>query len=541
MLPTRLLAVVLGALVALNITPLTRADGKIFARASAIVEIPDQEALIHFAHGVETLVIETRFTPVEQSAASDLPPYAWVVPVPGPRADGGNRSAPEVFAVTTGLFPTLRALCAPRIEHNITQSWVPICMFCGLLITVMLIKSSIGTPASVKVAAALFCFLIIGAFMLPTLGKASSSLRDINPTGVEIYERCIVGSFDVAVVGAASATSSDDLLAWLAAEGFMVPPEARSVAADYARRGWVFVAAKLRSADNSANAVLTPHPLGIRFHTRQAVYPMRLTAVGDLPLALDLYIASDRQARVPSMRTLRCANIEVKTPERIYPSWPRDDSTIVITHRQVAALVSNTSVLTKLSANFAPEQMDEDLTINWTDPEPSGGVKYSAHGASTLALNWVAALWLVGIIIMTFVAAFRRWPDRDMAPRALAILAPCLLVGLCLRLALSSSTTDTKIDARGRFEDSQALVQEAVRSMANVGDQTADEVRGLLAAQIRKVREDVRHYQRNVATLPLHEDSPHNYIVREGSSSVGCDVIYIDSRGQEVVVGTINR
>lgn len=541
MLSTRLLAVLLSALVVLSITPLARADGKIFARASAVVDIPDQEALIHFANGVQTLVIETRFTPLQQSIASDLPPYAWVVPVPGPRADGGNGSAPEVFAVTTGLFPTLRALCAPRIEHNIIQGWVPITAFCLLLISFMLIKSSIGTPAVVKFVTVLFFVLFIGVFMLPTLGKARSSIQGASLSGVEVYERAIVGSFDVAVVGAASPTSSDDLLAWLAAAGFTVPPEARTVAADYAQRGWVFVAAKLRSSDNAASSALTPHPLGVRFHTRQAVYPMRLTAVGDHPLALDLYIASDRQASVPSMRTLRCAELVVNAPGRETASWSRDDNTIIITRKQVAELVRNATVLTKLSAKFSPEQMDEDLTINWIDPEPSGGVKYSAHGASTLALNWAAVTWLAGIFIVMFVAAFRRWPDRDMAPRALAILAPCLLVSLCLRLALSTSTTDIKIEARGLRSDAQRLVEEAVRTMAQVGDQSADEVRGLLSAQIRKTRETFRSYKQDLTTLPLHEDSPHNYIVREGSSSVGCDVIYIDSRGQEVVVGTINR
>jgi hypothetical protein len=38
-------------------------DGKIFpASVNAKVDIPDQEALIHWADGVETLVIQTSFT-----------------------------------------------------------------------------------------------------------------------------------------------------------------------------------------------------------------------------------------------------------------------------------------------------------------------------------------------------------------------------------------------------------------------------------------------------------------------------------------------
>ncbi|MEZ6191959.1 MAG: DUF2330 domain-containing protein [Phycisphaerales bacterium] len=104
--------VLLAVLLALfTLTGHVFADGKVFAtEATAEVDIPDQEALIHWADGVETLVIRTSFT-----GKGDK--FAWVVPTP---------SKPEVTASTTGLFPTLRTLTAPKVRMK-QQAWcVPV-------------------------------------------------------------------------------------------------------------------------------------------------------------------------------------------------------------------------------------------------------------------------------------------------------------------------------------------------------------------------------------------------------------------------------
>ena len=58
------------------------ADGKVFATVD-IATIPDQRVLIHYAEGVETLVVQTAFSGSGTN-------FAWVVPVP---------TKPEVFAV----------------------------------------------------------------------------------------------------------------------------------------------------------------------------------------------------------------------------------------------------------------------------------------------------------------------------------------------------------------------------------------------------------------------------------------------------------
>src|SRR5512137_938443 len=79
------------------------ADGCVIApTAVAKVQIPDQRALIHFANGTETLVIDTSF----QGEGTN---FAWIIPVP---------SVPQIEAATQGLFPTLQGLFAPKVLHN---------------------------------------------------------------------------------------------------------------------------------------------------------------------------------------------------------------------------------------------------------------------------------------------------------------------------------------------------------------------------------------------------------------------------------------
>jgi hypothetical protein len=72
-------------------TPTTAlADGMVFSEPEvhAKIEIPNQQALIQFADGVEELVIETSFL-------AEGTNFAWVVPLP---------SVPEIEPVSDSFF-----------------------------------------------------------------------------------------------------------------------------------------------------------------------------------------------------------------------------------------------------------------------------------------------------------------------------------------------------------------------------------------------------------------------------------------------------
>src|SRR6185503_7857538 len=90
---------------------------------------------------------------------------------------------------------------------------------------------------------------------------------------VSILSRETVGVYDTTTL---AAKDPQALVEWLHDNGYVLPPEANSVVSNYAKRGWVFVAAKLRR-DTAAHAMRAPHPLCFTFQTDKAVYPMRLT------------------------------------------------------------------------------------------------------------------------------------------------------------------------------------------------------------------------------------------------------------------------
>lgn len=532
-------------------SPGALADGKVFSRARAIVEIPDQEAFIHHADGVQTLVIETRFVPPTENAAvsdgsSESAAFAWVVPVPGPKSDGGRGSVPEVFEVTTGLFPTLRVITLPTIERSIGDMWIMMVLL-ALMVVVLGTVSSTGKKMGwASVGLALFLGVFVLLLLLPALGKARSSTRSSTDAGVELLHRSIVGSFDVAVVGADetdAARAAERLLAWLAAEGHHVPPEAEPVVADYARSGWVFVAAKLRGESGTQSSRLTPHPLGVRFRAREAVYPVRLTAVGDRPLKLDLYICADSQAVVPGMRTVRCSPIEVMTADPAKYSgpfyWAGSRGPVRVAHHGLRSLVGSAPVLTKLSATLTPAQMREELRISWKPPRFVGDRAYSTASAAKHAANWASALWLILVVCLALVAVLLGWSVRTLTVAWAVSLGACAVVGLAIGLSLPTVPTERGSNIPFRLFRN---IEYAAWSFAKDDDHkswTLESARDAFERRLRSRIDELNEFTKPPFAMPHREDSPFNYDVRPSDKPGQFEIFAFDALGREQLIGFI--
>ena len=88
----------------LSAAPVALADGMVFPEVYyAKVEIPNQQALIHYAGGIEHLVIETSFV-------GEGTNFAWVVPLPSP---------PEVKPVAENFFLSLQQAFQPTLIHRV--------------------------------------------------------------------------------------------------------------------------------------------------------------------------------------------------------------------------------------------------------------------------------------------------------------------------------------------------------------------------------------------------------------------------------------
>jgi hypothetical protein len=342
--------------------PAAIADGAFIpATATAKVTISDQRALIHFADGIQTLVIDTSLTSSETN-------LAWIVPLP---------AEPELEATTRGLFTTLAMITAPRIFHDQSHGWIGVAVLIGSLafvIGVCIRKHPRRTDIVV-----LYVFgLLFAGLMLPALAKGHAGVSATNST-IAILSRETVGSYDTVTL---RTTDAAELLEWLNEQGFETPRDHLPVLQQYARDGWVFVAARVRA--DASGGPLRVHPVAFRFPTDRAVYPLKLTAVNNGECRFELYVFGDRRAAIPGWKVERCGRL-VQQDVALYRQLPKDG--LALAHPELIRLAGKSDVGTKLSATLTPAQMAEDAWVGWESFSEKHPLVFSRQGARKLALN----------------------------------------------------------------------------------------------------------------------------------------------------------
>ncbi|MBX3359572.1 MAG: DUF2330 domain-containing protein [Phycisphaeraceae bacterium] len=489
------------------------ADGKVFARV-VTTTIPDQEALVYFKDGVETLAIETRFV-VDGPATTDQPAadseFAWVVPVPGA---GG---IPEVSATTRGVFPTLRHVFSPRVISNTDGIWVAaIALSLPFLLGCCVRFRSPVIITGMTLLSLILCVMLA----LPALGRARSMLPAAD--GVEVLERSFVGSFDVAIIAGdpsvPAADSGANLAAWLRTNHFDLPPGVESVLADYAARGWVFVASRLGASDSGPGARLAPHPLVFRFRTPEAVYPLVLTGTGGTSLAVDLYVFGDGLAAADGFRAVRCAPDVVSAPVDS-TGWRPSIREPRIAHEELRRLVPESTTLTKLTATLTPDQMRRDATIRFEPPKDIGREVYSYGAAASVAAGYGGAVLVVASLVLAMLCvASRAGTAKGRIGSLMVVLASAAVaVGWYVTLPTAPTERASRPTSPNLRNASEAVSTEIARAREADSDftPTADWIRARLAAAVES---DARSRPPGrPARQVREEDSPFNYSVREAA------------------------
>ena len=514
-------------------------DGKVFARATAApTPIPDQQAIIVYdaAKQTQTLAIETRFIP-PAPAASSTPPtdaaaFAWVVPLPGP-------DAPTIRAATTGLFPTVREVFQPRVEHGggeIASTVVILIAIIALMLCITLLRPNQKLLGALIVLPVILLLLML---MLPALGKARSSVRGSDSL-VTVLDRTTVGSYDITVIGAAAASAGadplaagKDLAAWLKHNGFQMPTGVEPVLEHYAARKWVFAACKLRETP-AASGPLAPHPLIFTFKTPQCVYPLELTGVGNGPLSVDLYVFANQQAAAPYFNLVRCQSLfrDDTHPERDTQSWPR--GRITLAHPLLHDLASSATVATKLSATLTPQQQSADAVLTWSAPTDSGGVKFSRKGASGAALDAASGTLLITLIVLIVLAAMRKQNAAWVFRKCTWALLIGFLVGGAVYAALPKvEVVEGSLRSSWRAYRPHHLIASAAGDelrAADPADGAADAplIERARAAVIRLWKDQVED---DLGAMPREQDSPRNFILREGKQPGSIEYVWFDAAG----------
>jgi hypothetical protein len=483
----------------------------------AHVEIPDQQALIHFTNGVERLVIETRF-------AGDGTNFAWVVPLP---------SQPVIEEASAGLFPTLQYLFQPHIRHDVTRYylWAVGLGALGLVLT----WAARQNQLSLVLLLLLILFFLSG-MLLPALGTASSravaSLPESPGSEVSVLDRQIVGVFDTAVIASHDAQA---LQSWLKENGFALGLNTAPVIESYVKDGWVFVAAKV-GCDETGNRTRTPHPLSFTFRTDKAVYPMRLTGIGNGPLRVVLYVFGDSWASAGHFQTQRCARPTYPKPSDNWP-YVRQSDVPAVAHPLLRKWVGGAPVVTKLSETLSPEDMREDVWLDWRPFQEKSSEIFSGQGALTYALNVATAL-VAAWLVLTWIASGRARNLPRFRARAYSALVLCLVVAGSVYLLLPK--TEVRL-VRMPFLRARSNARAAYGSVFN-GNPKITEISARLSAAKGKGLTLENCDGRPLENMFLggkmkEEDSPGNFTIRKAGE--GFEFICYDALGGEHVMGTV--
>lgn len=356
------------------------ADGMVFPQtAYARPEIPDQRALIHFANGTETLVIETAFTGPGTN-------FAWVVPLP---------TLAKIEPVSTGLFPTLQVIFQPQVVLSVKHYWLALPITALLIWVVAVVRRSVWS--AFVLALVLLCAVVfLLPLFMPAVSRATASATT-TAANVRVLNRQNVGVFETATI---QSTDPSALLHWLNENGFSAPTNVAPAVADYVREGWVFVAARLHRETGEETTQAT-HPLAFTFQTAKPVYPLRLTGTGISSCRVDLYVFGPGRAKAHGFKVKRCEapNYDASAAgPRLKPESLR------IRHQELSKLVPSAAVATKLSAVLDASAMAHDAYVTWEPYRPSGGKLYSTGAALTLSVNVSTLLFMVLALVWWVVS-----------------------------------------------------------------------------------------------------------------------------------------
>ncbi|MGA2498297.1 MAG: DUF2330 domain-containing protein [Tepidisphaeraceae bacterium] len=374
-------------------------------------EIPQQRALIACKDGIETLVVESAYL-------TDSPEVGWVLPVPAEPL--------EISVADRDVLKSVAMCMRPEVVHDFGQklddSWMFFAIVGSICLAVIFSKP-VKTRESflVKLFVTLGIIALFISILLPSLGPSGPAQGQVGASAISIQR---VGNYDVTALKSASA---DALQAWLKEQGLAaIPAAGMPLVADYSKQGWVFLVAKLaRHGDGAAAA----HPLAVKFPARQAVFPMRLTALAGTTTQVDLYVAAAGQAEATgfSLNSVDRYQAMADTPDSatdvvVTAHYEAGKTKLAIGSPDAAQWLWPNCIVTHLSARLQPADMGKDVWLSISPMvEPYRQTVYSEQGRRQSALIDLALGGCVVAIAMAFICRHHRRPRNQEVMAAVVI------------------------------------------------------------------------------------------------------------------------
>ncbi len=387
---------VIGFFLTILIANRVYADGKIFQERAfkKAPAMPTQRAILRYKDGVETLIIEAAFDAEGKN-------FGWVIPVPA-KPTNLEKASP-------GFLKTLSLNIQPKITHILSRKYIPVYGVVLLVflwsIVVLIYKKGLLVELLVILLAILILFSIVSpAFQIGgmSLQRGVRKKESNQIKGITVHDMAEIGDYIVSVL---EAEQSEALDTWLDKNGFVkLGEKGRSIVNDYIAHKWFFVTAKLHRNNSGMSH---PYPIAIKFPTKNAVYPMRLTSLVENPLYLELFVISEEKANNPKLICEFCDVYSMKSrswknPNYTYMQGKRFGS---VFHPDAHKKMWDGCVLTKLCGIVRPEQMKEDFILDWKGKAPYQKHYYSNRGAFHTA--FLICLSIGSILILILIVALQ--------------------------------------------------------------------------------------------------------------------------------------
>jgi hypothetical protein len=324
------------------------ADGKMYYAEKVPATIPYQRALILHDEGIQTLVLQSQY---EIPGDTKVRSLGWVVPVPAP---------PEVASMddyhAEKLFNELDLRTNPVVTHLGTI--LLMVLIGSSLATVLLsfgwsfmIRNAVRQRKCVRLGRWAGVVFLVCLLVGPLFIKMKKG-----PEAIEVLSTRRVGIYAVQVVRASDAA---ELRAWLNANKFQYGADDEAAIQSYLDRKWCFVVAKTdpttkHAAPPSISRGLVA-PLILRFPSVNPIYPVALTATGQHPTEILIYLASNSPMTTRSPLTLRYSRAEDSTAN----AWTYFGLTDPVDFFDQARL--DCRYLSKFKGTLTPAEMAQDI------------------------------------------------------------------------------------------------------------------------------------------------------------------------------------
>ncbi|MCU0495340.1 MAG: DUF2330 domain-containing protein [Chloroflexaceae bacterium] len=213
--------------------------------------------------------------------------------------------------------------------------------------------------------------------------------------GVTVLGREIIGGYDVARLASDDAS---ELQTWLGSNGYTLPAAARPILDAYVAEDWKFVAVKL--APGAAPGALDP--LRMTFASDEIVYPMRLGALADSPINLQLFVLTGGRVALDGLETIFAGPVQSLSP---------------VPSPAVAALLADAPYLTRFDAPFlSPASISGDYIFRpAADNQPFRKTVTIVRDVSPLQAiglpGVIVCLVLMNVVALAIAYSFKRYFD----------------------------------------------------------------------------------------------------------------------------------